>query len=94
MNPISVARIRATASDPGPAWLSVGSLPSLPTLSQGTIEVGHRVSRSMTPRLAVHFCSVQVGMLCIFRDLAAWGTSWRLVGIGQHDGPAGEEATV
>lgn len=94
MNPMPVATIRATVSDPRPAWLSVGSLSSLPTLVRGAVEVGHRVSGGMTPRLAVHFCPAQVGMFCVFRDMATWGTSWRLVGLGQHGRPTRKEGTV
>lgn len=48
------ARILALASDPGPTWLSVGSLPPTPALGQGTDHRGertvvrHGVSRSLT----------------------------------------------
>lgn len=36
-NPMLAARILALASDPGPTWRSVGSLPPTPALGQGTI---------------------------------------------------------
>lgn len=39
VKPVPVARIPAPPSDPGPAWLSVGSLPPVLALGQGTIEM-------------------------------------------------------
>lgn len=80
---MSVARFLATAADPGPAWLSVGSHHLLRHLVRGQrkwkVFFGgvHGVKESypggMTPRPAVHFCPAQADMFCIFTDMAMWG---------------------